>query len=61
MVIKDGEKVVDSFTMPATVDGFTIRTITWPVAGIAAEGPHPLTPRRPTRRATAANRRNSCW
>ncbi len=40
VVIKDGDTVIDSFVMPAAA--FTFRTITWPVAGIATEGPHPL-------------------
>ncbi len=40
VVIKDGNTVIDAFVMPAAA--FTIRTITWPVAAIAAEGPHPL-------------------
>jgi hypothetical protein len=40
VVIKDGNTVIDTFVMPAVA--FTTRTISWPVAGIAAEGPHPL-------------------
>jgi hypothetical protein len=40
VAIKDGNTVVDSFIMPGVA--FTTRTITWPVEGIAVEGPHPL-------------------
>ncbi|MEX2113817.1 MAG: Ig-like domain-containing protein [Pirellulales bacterium] len=40
VVIKDGNTIIDAFVMPAA--DFTIRTISWPVVGIAAEGPHPL-------------------
>lgn len=40
VVIKDGNTIVDMFVMPVVT--FTTRTITWPVATIAAEGPHPL-------------------
>ncbi|MGA2497783.1 MAG: FG-GAP-like repeat-containing protein, partial [Tepidisphaeraceae bacterium] len=36
VVILDGEKVIDSFVMPVTADGFTTRTLT------LAEGAHPL-------------------
>ncbi|MEX0978155.1 MAG: Ig-like domain-containing protein, partial [Pirellulales bacterium] len=40
VVIKDGNTVIDAFVMPASP--FTFRTIAWPVAGIFAFGPHPL-------------------
>ena len=46
MEIKDGQTVIDTFTMPVTADGFTTRTLDFVANqtnfGIASEGPHPL-------------------
>ena len=42
VIIKEGSIQIDGpFTMPA--NGVIAPTITWPVAGITANGPHPLT------------------